>query len=69
MVISRATACRVAVLLALAATDVAAHAVLTGSSLEGSRLAAGSATTVTLTFNSGIESGLAKVVLRFAVEP
>ena len=62
--------------LLLGAGRAGAHAVLTGSSMgKGAvasigkdALAAGTATPVTLTFNAGIESGLAKVVLRGAGE-
>ena len=51
-------------LLAFSTTTARAHAVLTGSSLGSGALRADHATTITLTFNAGIESGLSKVVLR-----
>jgi copper resistance protein C len=50
--------------LLLGAGRAGAHAVLTGSSIGKDALVADAATPVTLTFNAGIESGLAKVVLR-----
>lgn len=55
----------VAVLLALATGDAAAHAVLKAWSPSGP-LAPGAATTITLTFNAAIETGLTRVVLRGA---
>jgi len=54
--------------LALGAGGAGAHAVLTASSVGKSALAPDAPATVTLTFNSGIESGLGKVVLRGAGE-
>jgi len=58
----------VAVLLVCCGTEAAAHAVLTGSSLGDGYLSPATTSSVTLTFNSGIESGLSKVVLRGAGE-
>ena len=54
--------------LLLGAGRAGAHAVLTVASIGKDALAADTATPVTLTFNAGIESGLAKVVLRGAGE-
>ncbi|MCW5891415.1 MAG: copper resistance protein CopC [bacterium] len=42
---------------------VAAHAVLTGTSIEGDRIPAGAETTVVLRFNSAIEPALSCVAL------
>ena len=49
--------------IALSATLSFGHAVVTKASLEGTTVHANEATTVTLTFNSGIESGFTKVLL------
>ncbi|HEV7730697.1 MAG TPA: copper resistance CopC family protein [Candidatus Binatia bacterium] len=51
------------ILLAAMATTASAHAVLTGTSLEGKTVRAGAETTVTLRFNSAIEAGLSQVKL------
>jgi methionine-rich copper-binding protein CopC len=55
-----------AVALLGGATGADAHAVLAGSSIGKDALAAGAATSATLSFNAGIEAALAKVVLRGA---
>jgi methionine-rich copper-binding protein CopC len=54
------------VVLAASATAVWAHAVLTKSSVRDQPVQADTATTITLTFNSGIEAGFAQVILRGA---
>lgn len=41
----------------------AAHAVLTGTSIEGDRIPAGAETTVVLRFNSAVEPALSRVAL------
>ncbi len=51
-------------MLALSATGVSAHAVLTRSSLRDTPVRPHTATPITLTFNSGIEPGFTQVVLR-----
>ena len=53
---------RAALVLAFAPALVLAHAILTRASLEGG-VAAGTATTVTLRFNAGIEPGFTRVQL------
>jgi methionine-rich copper-binding protein CopC len=53
-------------LLAASVTRVGAHAVLTKSSLRDTPVAVDTATSVTLTFNTGIEPGFTEVVLRSA---
>lgn len=52
--------------VALGAARAGAHAVLTGSSVGNGALPADAATTIALTFNAGIETGLTKVLLRGA---
>jgi methionine-rich copper-binding protein CopC len=52
------------VLLAASVTRVEAHAVLTKSSLRDTPVAVDTSTSVTLTFNTGIEPGFTEVVLR-----
>lgn len=49
--------------LAFASAGVAAHAVVTGSSLQRQPVAAHEPTEVVLTFNSSIEIGLSRVML------
>ncbi len=51
------------ILLAVTASSAFAHAVLTGTSLERNTIRAGAETTVTLRFNSAIETGLSQVKL------
>ena len=51
-------------MLAAGATRVSAHAVLTRSSLRDTTVKANTATSVTLTFNTGIEAGLTQITLR-----
>ena len=51
-------------MLAASATRVSAHAVLTKTSLGDTPVKANTPTSVTLTFNTGIEAGLTQVVLR-----
>ena len=55
--------CLIVVLMA-SATWVSAHAVLTKSSVRDQPVRANTPTAITLTFNSGIESGFAQAVLR-----
>jgi methionine-rich copper-binding protein CopC len=50
-------------LLVGTASPILAHAVLTKTSLDGAKVRAGTATTVTLSFNTAIEAGLTKIVL------
>ena len=50
-------------LLVASSPPLLAHAVLTKTSLEGKTVRANTATTVTLRFNAGIETGFTKVVL------
>lgn len=64
MIRSLLVALGVVATLVLGAGRVGAHAVLTGSSLGKDALPSDAPATVTLTFNSGIETGLTKVVLR-----
>lgn len=52
------------VLLAASATRVSAHAVLTKASVRNSPVRVDTATSVTLTFNTGIEPGFTQVILR-----
>jgi methionine-rich copper-binding protein CopC len=59
----RLSALLLAALLALASPYAAAHAVVTGSSLEKRPVKAGAATKVLLSFNSGIDVGLSRVFL------
>lgn len=54
------------VALAFGATTVWAHGVLTKTSVRDRPVQAETATPITLTFNSGIETGFAQVVLRGA---
>ncbi len=51
-------------MLAASASEVSAHAVLTKSSARDGTVRADTATSVTLTFNTGIEPGFTQVVLR-----
>lgn len=60
----RAFVCCLLVALTASATRVSAHAVLTKASLRDTAVRAESATSVTLTFNTGIEPGFTQVVLR-----
>ena len=53
----------IVVALAASATPASAHAVLTKTSVRDRPVKADTATPVTLTFNSGIETGFAQVVL------
>jgi copper resistance protein C len=50
-------------LLAASVRTASAHAVLTGTSIEGDTIRAGAATTVVLRFNSAIEPALSRVKL------
>ena len=54
----------VLVALAASATWASAHAVLTKSSVRDQPVKADTASSITLTFNSGIEAGFAQVTLR-----
>ena len=56
-------ACLSAAVLALSATLSFGHAVVKKASLDDTTVRANEATRVTLTFNSGIESGFTKVLL------
>jgi methionine-rich copper-binding protein CopC len=60
----RALLCCVIVALVASATRVSAHAVLTKASVRDTPVRADTATSVTLSFNTGIEPGFTQVVLR-----
>jgi copper resistance protein C len=56
--------CLIVILPVASATRVSAHAVLTKASVRDTPVRADTATSVTLTFNTGIEPGFTQVVLR-----